>query len=350
MEESASGCAQAADSAHTARLSRIEELAATFAEIEGRGTATSVFKEMTRILTEQGVDEAIAYVAAQRPSILKTVRARAAATRERNRADLQPLLQAAGLHRSQGPGTRGPRPLHRHPRRRSGLAGGPARRLLVPRQTRGTSPASEPLSPMPAATTKKPTAWPSASLPPTPATPNGSATSRFPTKGSATWRWPRASWRRPRAPTATAMGIAKKLCRADPSNTQWQRDLAVSYNKLGDVAAAQGKLEEAARAYGDGLGIVKKLAAVDPSNTKWQRDLAISCNRLGDVAVAQGKLEEAARAYGDGLGIVKKLAAVDPSNTLWQRDLSISYKIGDVAVARASWRRPRAPSATAWKL
>ena len=111
------------------------------------------------------------------------------------------------------------------------------------------------------------------------------------------------------------LAIPKKLAAGDPSNTQWQRDLSVSYSKLGDVAVAQGKLEEAARAYSDSLAIVKKLAAGDPSNTQWQRDLSVSYNKIGDVAVAQGKLEEAARAYGDGLGIVKKLAAGDPSNT-----------------------------------
>ena len=33
---------EAAEKAHAARLSRVEELAASFAEIEGRGTATSV--------------------------------------------------------------------------------------------------------------------------------------------------------------------------------------------------------------------------------------------------------------------------------------------------------------------
>jgi tetratricopeptide (TPR) repeat protein len=93
---------EAADKAHDARLTRIEELAASFAEIEGRGTTTSVFQEMTRILTEQGVDEAIAYVASQRPSILKTVRARAASARERNRADLEPLLLTAGMYETKG--------------------------------------------------------------------------------------------------------------------------------------------------------------------------------------------------------------------------------------------------------
>ena len=92
----------AAEAAHVVRLGKIDELAASFAEIEGRGPATSVFQEMTRILTSQGVDEAIAYVASQRTAILQTVRARVAAARERNRADLQPLLRAAALHESKG--------------------------------------------------------------------------------------------------------------------------------------------------------------------------------------------------------------------------------------------------------
>ena len=128
------------------------------------------------------------------------------------------------------------------------------------------------------------------------------------------------------------LGIAKKLAEGDPSNTQWQSDFLVSYNNLGEVAVAQGKLEEAARAYGDGLGIAKKLAEGDPSNTQWQRVLYVSYIKLGEVAVAQGKLEQAARAYGDGLGIAKKLAAGDPSNTLMQRDLWVSYwRLADMA-------------------
>ena len=93
---------EVADKAHGDRLFRIEELAASFAEIEGRGTTTNVFKEMTRILTEQGVDEAIAYVATQCSSILKTVRARAASARVRNHADLEPLLLTAGMYETKG--------------------------------------------------------------------------------------------------------------------------------------------------------------------------------------------------------------------------------------------------------
>jgi tetratricopeptide (TPR) repeat protein len=117
----------------------------------------------------------------------------------------------------------------------------------------------------------------------------------------------------------------KKLAPGDPSNTQWQRDFLVSYNKLGDAAEAQGKLEEAARAYGDGLGIAKKLAAGDPGNTQWQRVIYVSYIKLGEIAQAQGKLEVAAQAYSDSLGIAEKLAESDPGNSLWQRDLWVSY-------------------------
>jgi len=76
----------------------------------------------------------------------------------------------------------------------------------------------------------------------------------------------------------------------------WQRDLSVSYERLGDVAVAQGRLDEAAGVYGESLGIAKKLAAGDPSNTEWQRDLSVSYAKLADLAERQKKVGEA-KAY-----------------------------------------------------
>ena len=107
-------------------------------------------------------------------------------------------------------------------------------------------------------------------------------------------------------PTASPWRFPRSWPQGDPTNTGWQRDLSVSYNRLGDVAVAQGKLEEAAEAYGESLAISKKLAEGDPTNTGWQRDLSVSYDKLGDVAVAQGKLEEAAKAYGESLAIFKE--------------------------------------------
>jgi tetratricopeptide (TPR) repeat protein len=88
---------QAAEKTYAESVSRIDELAASFAEIEGTERSTQVFDEMTRILAEEGVDQALAYVATQLPGILEKVKARTAATREKNRTELMPLLKSAQL-------------------------------------------------------------------------------------------------------------------------------------------------------------------------------------------------------------------------------------------------------------
>ena len=109
----------------------------------------------------------------------------------------------------------------------------------------------------------------------------------------------------------------------------------MSYDKVGDVLVAQGKLDEALKAYRDGLAIGERLAAADRSNSGWQRDLSVSYNKVGDVLVAQGKLDEALKAYRDSLAIRERLAAADRGNSGWQRDLSVSYnRVGDVLVAQ----------------
>ncbi|MBS0157930.1 MAG: DUF4062 domain-containing protein, partial [Nitrospira sp.] len=201
---------EAADNAHRLRRSRIEELAASFAEIEGRGTSTSVFQEMTRILTEQGVDEAIAYMGAQRSSILQTVRTRATVVRERNRADLQPLLRTAALYQAKGQATE-------------------ARNLYT------DIFAVEP-------------DWPEALhaffwfL-----TDQGDLARVYTTLVES------------KRDYEEARRVAQHLTTSDPDNTEWQRDLSVSHNNLGDVAVAQGNLDQAAQAYRDSLTIRTQL-------------------------------------------------------------------------------------------
>lgn len=68
---------------------------------------------------------------------------------------------------------------------------------------------------------------------------------------------------------------------------------------------AQGQLEAAAQAYRDGLGIRKQLAASDPSNTQWQIDLAVSCSKLGTYTGLS--LDERRGFLLDGLKIQQDL-------------------------------------------
>ncbi|MDN3356130.1 CHAT domain-containing protein, partial [Actinomadura sp. DC4] len=130
--------------------------------------------------------------------------------------------------------------------------------------------------------------------------------------------------------TATAriqamVETTRQATAADPSNAESQRDLSISYNKLGDVLRARGDLAGAEERYTAGLRIAERLAAADPSNAESQRDLSVSYNRLGDVLVARGDLAGAEERYTAGLRIAERLAAADPSNAESQRDLSVSY-------------------------
>ena len=151
----------------------------------------------------------------------------------------------------------------------------------------------------------KPTATASpsqtASPRPTPATPDGSATCRYHITRSATCWWPRAICPRRSKPTATRHDIFDRLAKADPGNAGWQRDLSVSY-KVGDVLVAQGNLPEALKAYRDCLAIRDRLAKADPGNAGWQYDLGISNERIGDVLMAQGNLPEAMKSYQRSMG------------------------------------------------
>ena len=55
----------------------------------------------------------------------------------------------------------------------------------------------------------------------------------------------------------------------------------MSYQKVGGVLVAQGKLQEALDAYQQSLRIRQILAEQDKSNSGWQRDLILSLYRIG---------------------------------------------------------------------
>jgi len=115
------------------------------------------------------------------------------------------------------------------------------------------------------------------------------------------------------------------LVHRDPDNSQWQRDLAVSHNKIGDTLLSQGDQPEALTAYRASLAIRETLAHRDPGNSQWQRDLSVSHDRIGDVLMSQGNLPGALTAYRASHAIAETLVDQDPGNNEWQRDLIVSH-------------------------
>src|SRR6202048_4490008 len=108
----------------------------------------------------------------------------------------------------------------------------------------------------------------------------------------------------------------------------------ISYMKIGNVLLAQGKLEDALRAYRNNLPVTQRLAA-GSNNLQQQGDLSVSYSKLGNVLVAKGNLDDALKAYRDSLAIAQRLAASDRNNTQRQRDLILSYeKVSDVPITQ----------------
>ncbi|MCS6849848.1 MAG: hypothetical protein NZ700_01605 [Gemmataceae bacterium] len=60
--------------------------------------------------------------------------------------------------------------------------------------------------------------------------------------------------------------MSQRLAEADPKSAQAQRDLGVSYNKLGDVQLRLGQTQAALDFYEKALAVSQRLADADPKN------------------------------------------------------------------------------------
>jgi tetratricopeptide (TPR) repeat protein len=130
-----------------------------------------------------------------------------------------------------------------------------------------------------------------------------------------------------------SFGIMERLAASDPTDTQAQRDLSVSYSRLGDVSLQTGPVQEAVDSYRKALDISERLAESDPTDAQAQRDLSVSYEKLGNVSLQTGAVQEAVDSYRKALDIRERLAASDPTDAQAQRDLSVSYgKLGNVSL------------------
>jgi tetratricopeptide (TPR) repeat protein len=87
----------------------------------------------------------------------------------------------------------------------------------------------------------------------------------------------------------------EKKAQAEPDRADYQRDLSVAYNKVGDLYTALGQGDQAREAYLKSLRIRERLAATEPDRADYQVDLVISLYRVSSAEspVAREPLERA---------------------------------------------------------
>ena len=67
--------------------------------------------------------------------------------------------------------------------------------------------------------------------------------------------------------------IAEALAKRDPGNAGWQRDLAVSYHKIGSLEAIDNP-NEARELLEKGRAIIDRLARIAAAQAQWRADLS----------------------------------------------------------------------------
>ena len=136
-----------------------------------------------------------------------------------------------------------------------------------------------------------------------------------------------------------ALRIAEKFAEKFPEDPQMQRDLSVSYERLGDIAKARNDYSAAEGYYAKALEIDERLAEKYPDDPQIQRDLCVPYIKLGVVAEARNDYKAAERYYAKALEISERLAEKYPDDPNLQRGLSTSYeRLGDIAKARNDYK------------
>ncbi len=277
----------AAQAAHHGRLSRIDDLAANFDLLESQADATAEFKELTRILRDEGVDKALAYAEQQRPAILRAVAAADAAHLEQKRARLQPLLQAADLQANKG-------------------------------QTAAARTGYEELL-------KLDPQW-------------GELLENY-----GWFLYSQSHYFRTMGHLTSAVedaqqcfSLAQRFHSLDATLPYAQRLLLGAHNQLGDVLlvrGAKGDAEQVLQYFHASLGLTETLYKANPDSAVAERDMCFSLGRLGYFLSQRGQpgdAEAALKHYTRSLEMAEKLLLANPDSTQAGRDVSLSLgNLGD---------------------
>jgi eukaryotic-like serine/threonine-protein kinase len=142
--------------------------------------------------------------------------------------------------------------------------------------------------------------------------------------------------------------IAANGYKRDPGAEDWQRELSWAYNKIGDMETRQGDAAEkrgdgaglrarysaALAAFENSLCLRRPLAKAHPENTESQRDVPYTLNRIGKAKVRLGDSPGAELAFFEAFEITKRLWQSISDNALYLEDLVSSYGLlGDYYIA-----------------
>ena len=109
-------------------------------------------------------------------------------------------------------------------------------------------------------------------------------------------------------------GAAKAIDAARQAEVEDERCRGVAFSDRGDLCFSQGDLSAALTSYQASLAIRDRLAKADPGNAVWQRDVAVSNERIGDVQSKRGETAKAIAAFDRALNFYRELQRRNPAD------------------------------------
>jgi tetratricopeptide (TPR) repeat protein len=94
---------------------------------------------------------------------------------------------------------------------------------------------------------------------------------------------------------------------------------------MGDLYRALGQGDQAQQAYRNSHAILERLAQAEPDRADYQRDLSVSYSKLGQFGREQGDADQSREYFLKDLAIAERLARLEPDRADYQVDLAISY-------------------------
>ncbi|MDB5468963.1 MAG: Tetratricopeptide 2 repeat protein [Caulobacter sp.] len=121
-------------------------------------------------------------------------------------------------------------------------------------------------------------------------------------------------------------GEAGEMLKRLPALALTHNDRMVGAQDLGDFARSQGRIDDAADAYGHALSYARLLHEIEPADPVAASDLAGALINVGDMATDEGRLDAALGAYEDAVALRRKLIANHGARRLDRRALSIALE------------------------
>jgi serine/threonine protein kinase/predicted negative regulator of RcsB-dependent stress response len=123
-----------------------------------------------------------------------------------------------------------------------------------------------------------------------------------------------------------ALKIREALAAETSKEGEGSRELAGTYRKLGNELLDTSEAATGLKYLEKSLALFSKLAAEQPDDPQIQRDVAESHNAIGSALEDRNDMIGALEHHRHALTIREQLVAVNPTNRDYRRDLSVTYE------------------------